>query len=68
LWTFNLFTPYLLTRGGPEQRTEILPVYVYQVALRDGALGPGAAISLIMILINLAIALAYMRVLKERRR
>jgi multiple sugar transport system permease protein len=68
LWTFNLFTPYLLTRGGPERRSEILPIYVYQVALRDGALGHGAAMSLIMILINLAIALAYMRVLRERRR
>lgn len=67
LWTFNVFTPYLLTAGGPEGRSEILPVYVYRVALRDGALGVGAALSLIMILINLAIALVYLRLLRERK-
>jgi multiple sugar transport system permease protein len=67
LWTFNVFTPYLLTAGGPEGRSEILPVYVYRVALRDGALGEGAALSLIMILINLAIALVYLRLLRERK-
>lgn len=67
LWTFNVFTPYLLTAGGPNQRTEILPVFIYRLALQTGELGRGAAFSLIMILINLAIALVYLRVLRERR-
>jgi multiple sugar transport system permease protein len=62
LWTFNLFTPYLLTRGGPNQQTEILPVYIYRTAFNFGELGLGAAISAIMLLINLAIALVYIRV------
>ena len=57
LWTFNDFTPFLITAGGPEQRSEILPVYVYKVALSGGELGFGAAISFIMLLINLVIAL-----------
>src|SRR5690606_30946646 len=52
LWTFNVFTPYLLTAGGPNQRTEILPVFIYRLALQTGELGRGAAFSLIMILIN----------------
>lgn len=68
LWTFNVFAPYLITAGGPEGRTEILGVYIYRVALRDGALGEGAAISLIMLLINLVIALLYLRFLGGRRR
>lgn len=68
LWTFNVFTPYLLTAGGPNQRTEILPVFIYRLALQTGELGRGAAFSLIMILINLAIALVYLRVLRERRK
>ena len=67
LWTFNVFTPFLLTAGGPNQRTEILPVFIYRLALQIGELGRGAAFSLIMILINLAIALIYLRVLRERR-
>ncbi|PSL02753.1 carbohydrate ABC transporter membrane protein 1 (CUT1 family) [Haloactinopolyspora alba] len=67
LWTFNVFTPYLITRGGPEGRSEILGVYIYRVALNEGALGRGAALSLIMILINLVIASVYLRLLRERK-
>lgn len=62
LWTFNTFTPYLLTAGGPNGKTEILSAYIYQTAIPGGQLGFGAAISMIMLLINLVIALLYMRV------
>ncbi|MBN6191866.1 sugar ABC transporter permease [Aneurinibacillus sp. BA2021] len=62
LWTFNTFTPYLLTAGGPNGQTDILSVYIYQTAIPGGQLGLGAAISLIMLLINLVIALMYTRV------
>lgn len=41
LWTFNTFTPYLLTAGGPNGRTEILSVYIYQTAIPGGQLGLG---------------------------
>lgn len=67
LWTFNVFAPYLITAGGPQGRTEILGIYIYRVALRDGALGQGAALSLIMIIINLVVASVYLRLLRERR-
>jgi multiple sugar transport system permease protein len=67
LWTFNDFTPYLITAGGPNGATEILPVYIYQVAINDGGLGLGAAVSLIMLAINLVIALFYLRLLRERK-
>lgn len=62
LWTFNTFTPYLLTAGGPGNRTEILSVYIYKTAIPGGQLGLGAALAMIMLLINLVIALLYMRV------
>ncbi|WP_311381068.1 sugar ABC transporter permease [Arthrobacter sp. ISL-85] len=67
LWTFNTFTPYLLTAGGPDDRSNILPIFIYRLALNDGALGQGSAISLIMIIINLVIATVYLRLLKERK-
>jgi multiple sugar transport system permease protein len=67
LWTFNDFTPYLITAGGPERRSETLPVYIYNTAIFDGQLGYGAAISLLMLLINLVIAMFYLRLLRERR-
>jgi multiple sugar transport system permease protein len=68
LWTFNTFTPYLLTAGGPNGKSEILSVYIYQTAIPGGQLGLGAAISLIMLLINLVIALGYLRLSQGRRR
>lgn len=67
LWTFNTFTPYLLTAGGPNGKTEILSVYIYKTAVPGGQLGFGAAISMIMLLINLAIALLYMRIGRSRK-
>jgi multiple sugar transport system permease protein len=42
-------------------------VLIYRLALQTGELGRGAAFSLIMIVINLVIALVYLRVLRERR-
>ena len=39
LWTFNDFSPFLLTAGGPNHESEILPVYIYNVALQGGELG-----------------------------
>lgn len=67
LWTFNTFTPFLLTAGGPNRKTEIFSVYIYETAIGAGRLGFGAAISMIMLLINLVIALMYMRVGRSRR-
>ncbi|MDA0636256.1 sugar ABC transporter permease [Nonomuraea sp. MCN248] len=67
LWTFNDFGPFLLTAGGPENKTEILAVYVYKTALQSGDLGYGAAISTIILLINLVVAIFYLRLLRRRR-
>ncbi|MEV6108484.1 sugar ABC transporter permease [Streptomyces sp. NPDC051940] len=67
LWTFNDFTPFLLTAGGPEDKTEIMPVFIYKLALNSGELGFGAAISVLMLLFNLVIALVYVRMLRQRK-
>jgi multiple sugar transport system permease protein len=45
LSTFNDFSPYLLTAGGPNHASETLPVYIYNSALYAGQLGYGSAIS-----------------------
>ncbi|GAA0373901.1 sugar ABC transporter permease [Microbispora corallina] len=67
LWTFNDFTAFQITAGGPEGRSEILPMYIYNVALSGGRLGFGAAISFLVLLINLVFAFAYLRILRGRR-
>jgi multiple sugar transport system permease protein len=66
LWTFNDFTPYLLTSGGPNHESETLPVYIYDTALSGGQLGYGSALSLLLLLANLVIAVIYIRVLRRR--
>ncbi|MFI9507857.1 carbohydrate ABC transporter permease [Nocardia sp. NPDC052566] len=66
LWTFNDFTPYLLTRGEPNHRSETLPIFLYRQGIDEGALGYGAAASVLMLLINLVLALFYLRLLRRR--
>ncbi|MEO5982581.1 MAG: sugar ABC transporter permease [Pedococcus sp.] len=64
LWTFNDFSPYLLTGGGPNNESEVLPVYIYKEAIIGGHLGYGSAISLLLLLANLVIAVVYIRLLR----
>lgn len=64
LWTFNDFTPYLLTAGGPNNESEILPIFIYKTAIVGGHLGYGSAISLLMLIANLLIAAIYVRILR----
>jgi multiple sugar transport system permease protein len=68
LWTFNDFTPYLLTAGGPDHRSETLPVYVYNTAISvsGGRMGYGAAVSVLVLLVNLVLALCYLGLLRSR--
>ncbi|TQS21462.1 carbohydrate ABC transporter permease [Microbispora hainanensis] len=66
LWTFNDFTAFQLTAGGPEGRSEILPVYIYNVAMSGGRLGFGAAVSFLVLVVNLVLAFAYLRLLRSR--
>lgn len=67
LWTFNDFTPYLITKGEPHGESAVLPVYIYLTALPGQRLGFASAISLLMLVINLLLALAYIAVLRRRR-
>jgi multiple sugar transport system permease protein len=68
LWTFNDFTPYLLTGGGPDNKSQTLPVYIYKTALLgQQQLGYGSAFSLLLLLANLVIAVIYIRLLRARR-
>lgn len=66
LWTFNDFTPFLITAGGPDGRSEVLAVHVYKEALQSGELGYGAAVSTVILLINLVVAVLYLRLLRRR--
>jgi multiple sugar transport system permease protein len=66
LWTANDFTPFLLTAGGPNHESEILPVLIYRKALESGQLGYASAMSLLLLVGNLVVALVYLRLLRRR--
>jgi multiple sugar transport system permease protein len=56
--SFQVFTPaYILTRGGPNNATLTLPLYIYFSAFSYGKLGYAAALSLALFLIILLLTL-----------
>lgn len=63
IWMFNkLDMVYLLTGGGPLQRTETLPVYIYEAAFKLFDVGRGSAIAVVTFVLMLIAMLVYLRV------
>jgi multiple sugar transport system permease protein len=62
IYTFNDFTiVYLSTGGGPLNRTEVLATHVYRQAFLQGALGYGAAIGVVMLILMIVFTVVYIR-------
>jgi multiple sugar transport system permease protein len=57
---------YLLTFGGPMGSTEILPTKAFEIGIQAGALGRGAAISLVLFPILLPVVALLLRNLRRR--
>ena len=68
LWTFNTFTPFLLTGGGPVLQTDLISIYTYRTGLQFFEFGKGSAIAVIVMLINLLLAGIYLFIARSRRR
>lgn len=68
LWTFNSFSPYLLTGGGPTKKTELISIYTYRVGLQDLQFGQASAIAMVVMVINLLLAGIYLLISKSRKR
>lgn len=59
--TFSVFgIVFAMTGGGPLGRSEVIGVYIYRNAFQYRDIGYGSAASVIMLLINLALALVYL--------
>jgi multiple sugar transport system permease protein len=66
IWTFNNFENiYLLTRGGPLNATFVLPILSYYTAFYRTQLGYASAISTMMLVVLLFLAMLYMRALNN---
>src|ERR687884_722071 len=61
--TFDMILP--LTGGGPGQATEVLSLHTYNVIFREYSLSGGAVLAVIMLLISLALTIAYRRLLRS---
>jgi multiple sugar transport system permease protein len=68
LWTFNTFTPFLLTGGGPVMQTDLISIYTYRTGLQFFEFGKGSAIAVIVMVINLLLAGVYLLAARSRRR
>ncbi|MFN8486727.1 MAG: sugar ABC transporter permease [Caldilineaceae bacterium] len=53
-----------LTRGGPGNATELVGIYVYNQGFQYFELGYGSAAALVMLLISLALAFIYLRLMR----
>ena len=66
LWTFNTFSPYLLTGGGPSFRTDVISIYTYRTGLQFFEFGKGSAVAVVVMFINLALASVYLVIARSR--
>ncbi len=67
--TFNTFDMVLaLTGGGPGDATEVLALSVYDQIFRQLNVGRGAAMAVVLMLINLAMIAIYLRLIERQER
>ena len=67
IFAFRIFSEvWLLTQGGPARATEVLAVYLYKQAFSYHDFGLASATGWMMVLLSLAIALAYLRTAYRR--
>ncbi|KPI06820.1 ABC-type transporter, integral membrane subunit [Actinobacteria bacterium OK074] len=55
---------YTMTRGGPGNKSETLPVFMYQQAFQNSLIGYGTAIALVLLLVGALFSFVYIRLLK----
>ena len=67
VWTINFFDLQLImTNGGPLFSTTTLSLYMYKQAFEFGYFSEGAAVGILLIIMNIAVAFAYLKVFTSR--
>jgi len=65
LQTIGLFgLIYVLTAGGPDNKTRTLPLLMYEQAFKFGQIGYGTAIALVLLVLGAAFSMVYIRSLR----
>lgn len=69
VWTINFFDLQLImTNGGPLFSTTTLSLYMYKQAFEFGYFSEGAAVGILLIIMNVAVAFAYLKVFTGRNK
>jgi len=67
MYTINFFDLiYAMTNGGPLYKTEVISVFMYHQAFEYGHMGLGAAIAVLILLINVVLTFFYMRLNRKQ--
>src|SRR5690606_10046905 len=62
IFAMRVFTPvYILTGGGPADRTTLLGIEIYRAAFQHYEMGYAAALSVLMLVFSLAVGALYMK-------
>ncbi|GHC46379.1 amino acid ABC transporter permease [Streptomyces flavofungini] len=55
---------WVMTRGGPGNRSQTLPLFMYEQAFQKSMIGYGTAVALLLLLVGSLFSLIYMRLLR----
>src|SRR5262249_8349799 len=55
---------YTMTRGGPGNKSETLPIFMYRQAFQNSLIGYGTAIALVLLVVGALFSAVYVRILK----
>ncbi|MBS6947962.1 MAG: sugar ABC transporter permease [Bifidobacterium scardovii] len=68
LQTMSAFTLiFVMTAGGPGDKSSTLPIFAYKAAFKFGDIGYGSAIAVVMLAIGAIFGLVYVRALKDEK-
>jgi len=56
---------WAMTRGGPGNRSQTLPVFMYDQAFNKSLIGYGTAVALLLLLVGAAFSVVYLRLMRE---
>jgi len=56
---------WAMTRGGPGDRSQTLPVFMYDQAFNNALIGYGTAVALLLLLVGALFSVVYLRLLRE---
>jgi len=69
VWTINFFDLQLImTNGGPLFSTTTISLYMYKQAFEFGYFSEGAAVGILLIIMNISVALVYIRLFDGRNK